>query len=841
MTNNYEGDPIDAKDVIPLLPIRDIVVYPFMILPLFVGRESSISAVEDALEHHDRLIVLASQKDISAETPTADEIYNVGTLAMIMRVRKLPDGRIKILIQGLSKVKIGEFKQSEPHFKVRMEKIENPAVKSSVDVAVLALIRNAKEQLEKIISHGKILSPDILMILEDIEDPGRLADLIASNLNLKVSEAQEILETIDPVERLHRINQILSREFEVIVIQNKIRSENSDRSSKNQKENFIKEQIKALKCELGADDGSGNGNGNGNDKQDEFTEFREKITSSHMPTDVEKEAIKQLSRLEKMHPESSESSILRNYLECILDLPWSKSSDENLDLENTKRILDEDHYDLEKVKDRIIEYLAVRRLKGKNMKGPILCFMGPPGVGKTSLGKSIARAMGRKFVRISLGGIRDEAEIRGHRRTYVGAMPGRFVQALHQAQTNNPIIMLDEVDKLGQDFRGDPASALLEVLDPEQNHTFRDHYLNVPFDLSNTMFIATANSLENIPHPLRDRMEILSLSGYIEEEKLSISNKFLIPKQMEENGINADNIEFSAESIIHIIRNFTAEAGLRALERKIGSICRKVARKVVMNDKSKNFIDNNCIEDMLGPPLFHKDIDHDIPEVGVAQGLAWTQAGGELIYIETDKMRGTGLTLTGQLGEIMKESAKTAVGHIRAKSRKLGIADDFFEKHELHIHIPSGAIPKDGPSAGVTLATALVSLITNTPIHKHIAMTGEITLTGKVLPVGGIKEKALAAIRDGITTIIIPWENKKDLVEIPKEYKDKLKFICVKKIDEVLNLALVDWKEKESERQTAHLIPDVNSSKKKHNHKNRKHEKPTNTNIPDVPDIPMAA
>ncbi|MBF0299090.1 MAG: endopeptidase La [Oligoflexia bacterium] len=806
-----------------------------MILPLFVGRESSISAVEEALEHHDRLIVLASQKDISAESPTSDEIYNIGTLAMIMRIRKLPDGRIKILIQGLSKVKINEFLQSEPHFKVKIEKIEAPALKN-IDVAVLALIRNAKEQLEKIISHGKILSPDILMILEDIEDPGRLADLIASNLNLKVMEAQEILETIDPVERLHKINQILTREFEVIVIQSKIRSENSDKSSKNQKENFIKEQIRALKCELGEDN---------SDKHDEFQELREKIANAQMPAETEKEALKQLSRLEKMHPESSESSILRNYLECLLDLPWSKNSEEHLELEETKRILDEDHYDLEKVKDRVIEYLAVRRLKGKSMKGPILCFMGPPGVGKTSLGKSIARAMGRKFVRISLGGIRDEAEIRGHRRTYVGAMPGRFVQALNQAQTNNPIIMLDEVDKLGQDFRGDPASALLEVLDPEQNHTFRDHYLNVPFDLSNTMFIATANSLENIPHPLLDRMEILNLSGYTEEEKVSISNKFLIPKQMEENGITSDNIEFSKESIIYVIRNFTAEAGLRALERKIGSICRKVACKVVMNECSKNIIiDENCIEEMLGPPQFHRDSERDVPEVGVAQGLAWTQSGGEVIYIEADKMKGVGLTLTGHLGDVMKESAKTAVGHIRAKSVKLGIDENFFDNHELHIHIPSGATPKDGPSAGITLATALVSLITNTPINKHLAMTGEITLTGKVLPVGGIKEKALAAIRHGIKTIIIPWDNEKDLVEIPKEYKDKLKFVCVKKIEEVLNLALVDWKDKLSELKLKQLPSSTpaksNGIKKKSSLKHNKHNK--QEKIPStIPDIPMAA
>lgn len=788
MVTNYEGDSIEFKETLPLLPIRDLVVYPFMILPLFVGRESSIQAVDYALSKTDRLILLSSQKDITAEVPAPSEIFDLGTVAMIMRMRKLPDGRIKILVQGLSKARILSFEQSAPFFVVKLAKVEDVHIDSK-DVSIVALMRTVRENLEKVISLGKVLSPDILMVLEDIHDPGRLADLVASNLNLPVGEAQLVLETLDPTERLHKINEILKRELDVLAIQAKIKSSAKEEINKNQKEYFLREQIKAIKSELGEE-------GQGGD--DEFKELRDKIKKAKMPEEAEKESSKQLARLEKMHPDSSESAIIRNYLEWLVDLPWSVSSDEKIDIEGAKSILDEDHFDLEKVKERILEYLAVRQLKGGAVKGPILCFSGPPGVGKTSLGKSIARATGREFVRISLGGMKDEAEIRGHRRTYVGSMPGRFIQAIKQAGTNNPLILLDEVDKIGSDYKGDPSSALLEVLDPEQNYTFRDHYLNVAFDLSKVMFIATANVLENIPEPLRDRMEVIPLSGYTQEEKLAISKKYLIPKQMNENGINDSQVDFTDDALETVIRNFTAEAGLRNLERQIGSLCRKVAVKIARGEAEKTHMMPDTVEKLLGPPLFtHEDI-REFDEVGVVNGLAWTSAGGEVLYVEATKMKGKGFTLTGRLGEVMKESATTAYGYIRSRAEEYGIDTALFDSNEIHVHVPAGAVPKDGPSAGVTLATAVVSLLTDLPINAEVAMTGEITLTGKVLPIGGIREKALAAMRMNITTIIIPWKNKKDLVNIPEEYRKKLNFIPVKTLDEVLDVAIIGWKERMS-------------------------------------------
>lgn len=791
MVTNYEGDNIELKDHLPLLPIRDIVVYPFMILPFFVGRDSSIQAVDHALNKTERLILLASQKDMKAEAPSPDEIYETGTIAMIMRMRKLPDGRVKILVQGLSKARITEFTQEAPYFMCKLTKVSDVAVEEG-NVAANALMRNIREQLEKVINMGKVLSPDILMILEDIKDAGRLADLVASNLNLHVAEAQAILETLDPMERLHRINDILSRELEILAMQNKIKSNAKEEISKTQKEYFLREQIKAIKSELG-DEGQKEGD-------DEFAEMREKIKRAKMSEEAEKEALKQMARLEKMHPDSSEASILRTYMEWLCDLPWSASSEEKIDLDAALEILNEDHFDLFKVKERILEYLAVRQLKGQGMKGPILCFSGPPGVGKTSLGKSIAKACGREFVRISLGGVKDEAEIRGHRRTYVGAMPGRFIQALKQAKTNNPVILLDEVDKMGGDFKGDPSSALLEVLDPEQNCNFRDHYLNIPFDLSNVMFIATSNVLEQIPAPLRDRMEIINLSGYTQEEKVAISKKYIIPKQMDENGINDEHIAFTDDGVASVIKHYTAEAGLRNLERKIGAICRKVAMKIAKGEAEKTHIMSETVFKLLGPPVYTKDDEKEVDEVGVATGLAWTSHGGEVLYIEATKMKGRGLTLTGQLGDVMKESAQTAIGYIRSQASELHIDEEIFEKNEIHIHLPAGATPKDGPSAGITLATTLVSLLTGTPISRDVAMTGEITLTGKVLPIGGLKEKALAAMRMNIKTIIIPWKNKKDLEEIPEEYRAKLNFVPVKTIDEVLEVALVGWKEKKKKK-----------------------------------------
>ena len=801
MTTNYEGDDIEIKTTLPLLPIRDIVIYPFMILPLFVGRKSSMEAVEHAIKHSDRIILLASQKDTTAENPNIDDIYDTGTAAMIMRMRKLPDGRIKILVQGLSRIRVTGFEQTNPFFMAKITQSKDTPIDEKSDI-INTLMSNIREQLEKAISLGKALSPDILTVLEDIQNPGRLADLIASNINLHVSEAQSILETFDPMERLQKVSSILDREIEILSVQ--VKSGKPDELNRNQKEYFLREQIRSIKNELGED--------SYNINSDEFGELKEKIINCKMPEDVEKEALKQLSRLEKMHPDSSESSILRTYIECLADLPWSVSSQENSDLKLAQDVLNEDHFDLKKVKERILEFLAVKQLKGE-VKGPILCFSGPPGVGKTSLGKSIARATGRNFVRISLGGVADEAEVRGHRRTYVGSMPGRFIQALKQVKTNNPVILLDEVDKLGSNFKGDPSSALLEVLDPEQNHSFRDHYINLPFNLSNCIFIATSNVLENIPPPLRDRMEIINLSGYTQEEKIAIAKKYLIPKQLNENGINEDNIQFNDEALVNIIRHFTSEAGLRNFERKIGALCRKVAMKIASGEVGKTHIMKNTVTDLLGPPLFNKEEEKEFDEIGVATGLAWTSAGGEILYIEVTKMKGSnGLTLTGQLGDVMKESAQTAIGHVRSKAIEYGINEDFFKNNEIHIHIPSGAIPKDGPSAGITLATAIVSQLADLPVDRTVAMTGEITLTGKILPIGGLKEKVLAAMRVNIKTIIIPWKNKKDLLELQENFHNEINFVLVKSIEEVLEIALVGWNDRQK-----------TIKKKKLNRRNKKH------------------
>lgn len=647
MVTNYEGENIEFKEELALLPIRDLVIYPFMILPLFVGREASIKAIDHAINHSDRLILLSSQKDIVAEHPAPEEIYELGTVAMIMRMRKLPDGRIKILVQGLSKARITSFEQQSPFYVAKVEKVED-VVTDNANIATTALMRTIKEQLEKVIQLGKVLSPDILMVLEDITDPSRLADLIASNLNLHVSEAQTILETLDPVDRLHAINDILNRELEILMMQQKMKN-NSTSETANQRDVFLKEQIKAIKSELG--DGQ-------SQEQDEFAEFRKRVDEAGMPEEVLKETNKQLARLEKMHPDSSEASIMRNYIEWMCDLPWNKKSEEHIDLNSALEILDEDHFELTKIKERILEHLAVRQLKGDDMKGPILCFQGPPGVGKTSLGKSIARATGREFVRISLGGVKDEAEIRGHRRTYVGAMPGRFIQAMKQAKTNNPVVLLDEIDKLSGDYKGDPSAALLEVLDPEQNVEFRDHYLNVPFDLSNCMFIATSNMLENIPGPLRDRMEVINLSGYTREEKVEISKRYIIPKQMDENGINDEHVVFTDEGVESVIEHYTSEAGLRNLERRIGTLCRKVAMRIAKGEMAQTHIVKDTVVKYLGPPIFVKEDHKEKDEIGVSTGLAWTSHGGEVLYIETTKMKGQGLTLTGQLGDVMKESAK---------------------------------------------------------------------------------------------------------------------------------------------------------------------------------------
>lgn len=774
---SFDDKVLEIPATLPMLPVRDIVVFPYMILPLFVGREASIRSVEDALSKN-RLIFLASQKEIAEENPSPESIYTVGTIAMIMRMRKLSDGRVKILIQGVAKGRVKNFVKTDPSFEVAVEKIEETPV-GSPSVEFEALIRSAKEQIEKIIALGRVLSPDILLVLDDVSDPGRLADLIASNLGIKVQDAQKVLETFDPKERLKLVNEILTAELEVLQVQSKIKTGSKDEMSKSQREYFLREQMRQIKNELGEQDS----------KSEEIEELREKVLNSGMPTAVETEAMKQLHRLERMHPDASEASMVRTYLDWMVDLPWNKKSEDVIDLQIAKKVLDEDHYDLQKAKDRILEFLAVRKLK-QTIKGPILCFCGPPGVGKTSLGKSIARSMGREYFRIALGGVKDEAEIRGHRRTYVGAMPGKVVQALRQVKTNNPVIVLDEIDKLGSDFRGDPSAAMLEVLDPEQNHAFRDNYLNVDFDLSNALFIATANVLENIPPALRDRMEVIQLSGYTENDKLLITKAHLIDRQIEANGITKENIKFTDEGIEYLIAHYTREAGLRNLEREVGSVCRKVAKMVVMGEATFVEVTGKNIPELLGPPRFLRDEKLHDSQVGVVTGLAWTQAGGEVLLVEALKYKGKGgLVLTGQLGDVMKESAHAAMTYARAHTEELGIPEDFFEKWDIHIHLPAGAIPKDGPSAGVTLSTALLSLMTDMPVRHDIAMTGEVTLQGRVLPVGGIREKCLAALSQGITDIIIPFANQKDLADIPKEFKEKMKFIFAENLDEVFAVA----------------------------------------------------
>lgn len=785
MSNPPDMDDVVIPESLPLLPVRDVVVFPYMMLPLFVGREPSIKAVNEALAK-DRLIVLASQKEIGEDNPGPENIYGVGTVAIVMRSRKLPDGRIKILAQGMTKVRIKNFSQSEPFFQVAIEKLDDLAV-VGVDAEKKSeeLMTVVRDQLTRIINLGKMLSPDILTVVEQISDPGRLADLVTSNLGLKVSESQDILETTDPVSRLGKVREILAKELEILNMQQRIKGQVRDEMNRNQREQYLRDQIRAIKNELGEND----------PKADEMAELRDRVEGAHMSEEARAEALKQLARLERMHPDASEASIVRTYLDWLCDLPWTKSSTDKLDLTEAKKILDEDHFDLEKVKERILEFLAVRKLRKTN-KGPILCLSGPPGVGKTSLGKSIARSMGRQFIRISLGGVHDEAEIRGHRRTYVGALPGRIIQAIKQAGTNNPILMLDEIDKLGQDYKGDPSSALLEVLDPEQNFSFRDHYLNLPFDLSNVMFVATANNLETIPAPLRDRMEVIQLAGYSEEDKIKIANQYIIRKQIEENGITPDAIEFLDSGVRKIITEYTREAGLRNLERLVGTCARKVAHQVATWDGTAPFppvkIDPKTVEKFLGPPKYQSsDARHD-DEVGCVTGLAWTQFGGEVLEVEATAMRGRGgVILTGSLGDVMKESCHAAMSWIRAHAKQMGIDDNYFSKNEVHVHFPSGAVPKDGPSAGITITTAIVSLLTGIPVSKDVAMTGEISILGKVLPIGGLKEKSLAAMRQGIKKVVIPHRNEKDLVEIPKEYKKKIEFVPVKSVEEVLKVALV--------------------------------------------------
>jgi ATP-dependent Lon protease len=772
-------DQLRIPKELPVLPLRDIVVYPFIIVPLSVSRERSIKAVDQALAEN-RMILLVSQKDSQVEEPTEKDLFNTGTVGVIMRMLKLPDGRIRVLVQGVCRARADEFVRGEQFITARLTRIVEPTVKSTMEQE--AMMRTVKKSLEKSASLGKAISSEVMVIAGNLEDPGRLADLVASNLDLKIEDAQNILKLIDPVARLKRVHELLNKEIELLNMQQEINTHAREEIDKSQREYFLRQQLKAIQNELGE----------GNDLVEEVEQFREKARKAKMPPKVLEEVERQVNKLERMHPDSAETATVRNYLDWMVNLPWSAQTKDTLDLKKAQRILDEDHYGLETIKERIVEYLAVRKLK-KKMRGPILCFVGPPGVGKTSLGRSIARALGRKFVRISLGGIRDEAEIRGHRRTYVGSMPGRIIQGISQGQSNNPVFMLDEVDKIGSDYRGDPSSALLEVLDPEQNYSFRDHYLNVPFDLSNVMFVATANLLDPIQPAFRDRMEVISLSGYTEEEKTEIAKRHLIPKQIDENGLSGAHVSFPDKAIQTIIQKYTREAGLRNLEREIAKVCRKLARRVADGEHGPYRVSPGRAEELLGVPRVTPEMALQNNQVGVATGLAWTAAGGEILFVEATTMPGKGrLILTGHLGAVMKESAQAALSYARSRATDVGVAMNAFGEMDVHVHVPEGAIPKDGPSAGITMATAIISVLTNRPVKRSVAMTGEITLRGNVLPIGGVKEKVLAARRAKIDTVILPEANRRNLEDVPKLFRKGLKFVFVSDVTEVFAVALCE-------------------------------------------------
>jgi len=764
---------------LPILMLRDIVVFPYMVIPLFVGREKSKNAIDYSLSEN-RMILLLTQKNMEIEEPKRNEVYDVGTVALIMRMLKLPDGRMRILAQGLVRARIDNLDENKPYYTAEVKVIPEPE-EGNKSIEEEALVRNTRSGLEKASSLGKDIPPEVMILSANISEPGRLADLTAANLELKVNEAQRILEIEDAFQRLKKVYELLTRELELLSVQSKISTEAKGEMDKLQKQYFLRQQMKAIQKELGE----------GTEIQEEISGYQEALGKLKVSKEVKDELEKQIKRLSQMHPESAETAVVRNYLDWMFDLPWNKNTVDNLNLKEGMKILDEDHYGLEKVKERIIEYLGVRKLS-KKIKGPILCFVGPPGVGKTSLGRSIARALGREFIRISLGGVRDEAEIRGHRRTYVGALPGKIIQGLRRCKSNNPVFMMDEVDKIGADFRGDPSSALLEVLDPEQNNSFRDHYLGVPFDLSSVMFITTANLLDPIQPAFRDRMETLRLPGYTEEEKLQIALRHLVPKQIKEHALSEEMILFTRGAIKKIISLYTREAGVRNLEREIASVCRKVARKVAEGKKTLTKITSQSMEKYLGPTKIFKDQLLQKDSVGVATGLAWTATGGEILFVETTKMKGKGnLSLTGSLGDVMKESAQAALSYARAHSDKLGIDSQMFSRNDFHIHIPEGAIPKDGPSAGVTIATSLISVCTDLKVKRDVAMTGEITLRGNVLPVGGVKEKVLAAQRAGVKKMILPLPNKKDMADIPSKTKKEMQFIFVESIHDVFDHALV--------------------------------------------------
>ncbi len=762
---------------IPLLPLRGILVFPYMVIHLDVGREKSIKAIEEAMVQ-ERAIFLATQKDAVTEDPTEDDLYSVGTVAEIKQLLKLPGGTIRVLVEGITRAKIDKFVSQDQYMKVLVleyeeEKLHTPEVE--------ALNRNLTNQFEQYVKVSKKIPPETVGTVLAVEDPGRLADIVASHLSLKIEDKQAILNATGLVDRLETICEILAREMEILELERKISIRVRKQMEKTQKEYYLREQMKAIQKELGEKD----------ERQAEADELREKVIKAKFPKDVEERALHEVERLEKMPPMVAEATVVRNYLEWLLALPWHKATKDRINIAVAEEILDADHYGLRKVKERIIEYLAIRKLAPK-IKGPIICFVGPPGVGKTSLAKSIARALERKFIRVSLGGVRDEAEIRGHRRTYVGAMPGRIIQGMRQAGTKNPVFLLDEIDKMNADFRGDPASALLEILDPEQNSNFSDHFIEATFDLSQVMFITTANSLHNIPRPLLDRMEVINLVGYTEEEKVKIAENYLFPKQLKNHGLKQEQLMLGPETLLRLVRDYTRESGVRNLEREIATLCRKVATRVVRENAANIEVQPDGLTEYLGTSRYRFAMATKVPEVGAATGLAWTEVGGDVLSIEVTVLAGNGkLHLTGKLGDVMKESAQAGFSYIRSVAKTLGIAPDFYQKNDIHIHVPEGAIPKDGPSAGITMATALASALSFRAVRGDVAMTGEITLRGKVLPVGGIKEKVLAARRSGLTTIILPRDNQKDIDDIPSNARQDLKFIFVEHMDEVLANALV--------------------------------------------------
>ncbi len=767
------------KYELPLIPLRGISVFPYMVLHFDVGREKSINALEEAMVN-DQLIFLTTQKEAEKDFPTTEDFYQVGTISKIKQMLKLPGDAIRVLVEGISRGKVQKVVQEEPYFKCQIEE-ELYEEEIIMDKELEAFMRTTIQAFENYVSLSNRISPEVLVSIASIEEPGRLADVIGSHMMLKIEQKQEILEAFNPKDRLEVLYTILLEEIEILEIEKNINIRVKKQINKVQKEYYLKEQLKAIQEELGEDA----------NVAEEVENYKEKITKIKLPKKVEEKAMKEIGRLYKLPPGSAESGVIRSYIDWILDLPWHKQTKDQLDIKEAKNILEEDHYGLKDVKERLLEYLSVRQL-AKEMKGPILCLVGPPGVGKTSIAKSMARALNRNFVRMSLGGVRDEAEIRGHRRTYVGAIPGRIMSAIKEGGSKNPVFLLDEIDKLNNDFRGDPAAALLEVLDPEQNKEFTDHYLEVPFDLSKVMFITTANSLEPIPRPLLDRMEVIEVSGYTEEEKLKIAQKYLLPKQINEHGLKEYNLQISEHVIRDIINYYTRESGVRNLERQLATLCRKSARKIVEEKVKSVRINSKNLENYLGIKRFRYDKVQQDSEVGIATGLAWTIVGGETLSIEVVTMKGNGkLVLTGQLGDVMKESARAGLSYIRSKIKELNIPEDFYQELDIHIHIPEGAIPKDGPSAGVTMATAMISALTSIPVDKNVAMTGEITLRGRALPVGGIKEKVLAANRAGIKKVLLPLENKKDLEEIPDNVRKKLKFVFIENMDQVLEHALV--------------------------------------------------